>query len=154
MTAKIMRRLATVLGVILSVSGCAATPIEREQVSTNNAPAAIGPYAQAVRVGGTIYLSGQIALDPSTAKLVNGGIEEQTHQVLRNIREVLAAAGFSLNNVVQSQVFLSDLGNYAAMNEIYASYFEEDPPARAAVQVARLPRDALVEIMVTAARSE
>ena len=154
MTAKIMKGIATALGVILSVSGCAAMPIGREQISTDDAPAAIGPYAQAVRVGGTIYLSGQIALDPSTAKMVSGGIDEQTHRVLRNIRSVLRAAGFSMRDVVQSQVFLSDLEDYAAMNAVYASYFEEDPPARAAVQVARLPRDALVEIMVTATRSE
>lgn len=126
----------------------------REVISTKNAPAAIGPYSQAVRVGNTIYLSGQIAIDPETGKLIEGGIEEQTRQALENIKAVLAASGFKLQEVVQSQVFLSDLNNYAMMNSVYATYFPNAPPARAAVQVARLPLDALVEIMVTAVKSK
>lgn len=137
------------------VLGCASQPvenIEKEIISTENAPAAIGPYSQAVRVGNTIYLSGQIAIDPATAKMIHGSIEEETHLVIKNIQAVLSAAGFTLNDVVQSKVFLSDLNNYGAMNAVYATYFKDNPPARAAVQVARLPLDALVEIMVTAVK--
>ncbi|MFQ5864622.1 MAG: RidA family protein [bacterium] len=138
----------------LFIVGCASKPAEREVISTKDAPAAIGPYSQAIRVGTTLYLSGQIAIDPSTGEFVEGGIEEQTHQVLKNIRAVLEAADFSMEDVVQSQVFLSDMNHYAAMNAVYARYFKEAPPARAAMQVARLPKDALVEIMVTAVKSK
>lgn len=133
------------------ICGCGSQPVDREIIQTDRAPAAIGPYSQAVRVGNTLYVAGQIGIDPSTGNLVEG-IEQQTHQVLKNIQAILEAAGFSINDVVQSQVFLADLSHYPAMNEIYASYFKEKPPARAAVQVARLPRDALVEIMVTAVK--
>ncbi len=142
-----------VLALSLFVAGCTSQPIDRQVISTKEAPAAIGPYSQAIGVGNTLYLSGQIAIDPLTGELVAGGIEEQTHQVLKNIRAVLQAAGFSMDDVVQSQVFLSDLNNYTAMNSVYARYFKEAPPARAAVQAARLPKDALVEIMVTAVKS-
>lgn len=132
--------------------GCTTGPVDREVVATTAAPAAIGPYSQAVRAGSTLYLAGQIAIDPETGEFVQGGIREQTRQVLENIRSVLQAAGYSMGDVVQSQVFLSDLENYAAMNTVYATYFEEAPPARAAVEVARLPKDALVEILVTAVK--
>ncbi len=134
--------------------GCAAQPLDREVISTDNAPKAIGPYSQAIRVGNTVYLAGQIAIEPATGLMVAGGIEEQTHQVLKNIQAVLAAAGFTLDDVVQSQVFLSDLNNYAVMNAVYGSYFKVAPPARAAMQVARLPKDALIEIMVTAVKTK
>ena len=127
---------------------------EKVVISSENAPKAIGPYSQAIRVGNMLFLAGQIAIDPTTGKFVEGGIEEQTHQVLRNINAVLLEAGFSLKDVVQSQVFLSDLNNYSAMNSVYGTYFKESPPARAAMQVARLPLDALVEIMVTAVKTE
>ncbi|MFQ5606171.1 MAG: RidA family protein [bacterium] len=133
--------------------GCAAQPVEREVISTEAAPAAIGPYSQAIRVGSMLFLAGQIAIDPATGEFISGGIEEQTHLVLKNIQAVLKAAGFEMKDVVQSQVFLSDLNNYAAMNSVYASYFQEAPPARAAVQAARLPKEALIEIMVTAVKS-
>ncbi|MFQ5752198.1 MAG: RidA family protein [bacterium] len=135
------------------MGGCVAQPRDREVIATKDAPAAIGPYSQAIRVGNTLYLAGQIPIDPSTGKLVEGGITEQTQQVLSNIQAVLNAAGFSMKDVVQSQVFLSDLSNYAAMNTVYGSYFKEAPPARAAVQAARLPKDALLEIMVTAVKT-
>ncbi|MFQ5652910.1 MAG: RidA family protein [bacterium] len=128
--------------------------VEKEIIASDKAPKAIGPYSQAVRVGNTIYLSGQIAIDPATGKMVPGGIEAQTHQVLQNIQAVLEEAGFSLQDVVQSKVFLADLEHYRAMNEVYGTYFTTAPPARAAVQVARLPLDALVEIMVTAVSTE
>jgi 2-iminobutanoate/2-iminopropanoate deaminase len=140
--------------VLVLILGCAAQPVDREVISTDKAPAAIGPYSQAIRVGNMLYLSGQIAIDPATGQMIEGGIEEQTHQVLKNIQAVLAAAGFTFENVVQSQVFLSDLNNYGAMNAVYGLYFSNAPPARAAMQVARLPKDALIEIMVTAIKTK
>ncbi|GIV57877.1 MAG: endoribonuclease [Rhodothermaceae bacterium] len=124
----------------------------RSVVATGAAPAAVGPYAQAVRVGNLLFLSGQIGLDPATGQLVEGGVAAETRQAMENLRAVLEAAGFTMADVVQAQVFLADLNDYAAMNEVYASFFDGPPPARAAVQVARLPRDARVEIMMTAAR--
>lgn len=127
-----------------------AAPAERQIIATDGAPAAIGPYSQAICVGDVLYLSGQIAIDPATGEMVRGGIEAETRQVLANIRAVLEAAGFGLDDVVQAQVFLADLNDYAAMNAVYAEAFGESPPARAAVQVARLPLDARVEIMVVA----
>ncbi len=144
-----------ILIIIISLVGNHAQPVEigeKEIISTEKAPKAIGPYSQAVRIGNTIYLSGQIAIDPIKGKLVQGGIEEQTHQVLKNVEAVLNASGFVLTDVVQSQVYLSDLNNYGTMNRIYASYFINDPPARSAIQVSRLPLNALVEIMVTAVK--
>jgi len=135
--------------------GCGAQqPADKEVISSENAPAAIGPYSQAIRAGNTLYLAGQIAIDPATGKMIEGGVEDQTHRVLKNIGAVLKEAGFTIDDVVQSQVFLSDLNNYGAMNAVYATYFKKNPPARAAVQVARLPLDALVEIMVTAVRTK
>ena len=135
------------------VSSDHAAPAGRQVIVTEKAPAAIGPYSQAVRVGDTLYLSGQIALDPATGQLVGGGIEAETRQVLANIRRVLEAGGFETTDVVQAQVFLADLDDYAAMNAVYAETFGDSPPARAAVQVARLPLDARVEIMVVAVKA-
>lgn len=123
---------------------------EKKVIVTTNAPAAIGPYSQAVYIDDVLYLAGQIALDPATGQLVAGGIEAQTQRVMQNLGAVLEASGFSFDDVVQVQVYLSDLNNYAAMNVVYAEYFEDDPPARAVVEVARIPRDALVEIMMVA----
>lgn len=122
----------------------------REIIKTSNAPAAIGPYSQAVRAAGFIFVSGQIPIDPQTGEFVPGGIAEQTEQVLRNLRAVLEAAGSSLAQVVKTTVFLADMNDFAAMNEVYARYFSEEAPARATVQAARLPRDARVEIEVIA----
>lgn len=119
--------------------------MERTQVQTEAAPQAIGPYEQAVRVGETVYCSGQIALRPD-GTFVQGGVAEQTRQVLENLGAVLAAAGGSLADVVKTTVYLTDLGAYAEMNGVYAGVFGERPPARAAVEVARLPKDARVEI--------
>jgi len=121
-------------------------------VSTLEAPQAIGPYSQAFRAGDTLYLAGQLGLDPATRELVEGGIEAETRRALENLKAVLAAGGFSLGEVVQAQVFLADLADFAAMNEVYAGYFPEDPPARATVQVAALPRGARVEIALVAVR--
>jgi len=118
-------------------------------VSTKDAPAAIGPYSQAIRAGDTLYTSGQVALDPATGALVPGGITEQTTRVLENLKAVLAAAGISFTHVVKTTVFLKDMKDFAAMNEVYAKYFAPHgaiPPARSTVAVAGLPKDALVEI--------
>jgi len=131
--------------------GCANDFDEAKKVIvTTNAPAAIGPYSQAIYIDDVLYLAGQIALDPATGQLVAGGIEAQTQRVMQNLGAVLEASGFSFDDVVQVQVYLSDLNNYAAMNVVYAEYFEDDPPARAVVEAARIPRDALVEIMMVA----
>jgi 2-iminobutanoate/2-iminopropanoate deaminase len=122
----------------------------REIIKTGSAPAAIGPYSQAVRAGGFVFASGQIPLDPETGVFVEGGIVEQTHQVMRNIKALLEAAGTSLEAVVKTTVFLAEMDEYPAMNEVYGQYFKENPPARATVQAVRLPRDARVEIEVIA----
>jgi 2-iminobutanoate/2-iminopropanoate deaminase len=124
----------------------------KKVIATDQAPKAIGPYSQAILVDGTLYLAGQIALDPSSGKLVEGGIEVQTRRVMQNLNAVLDAAGYQFDDVVQTQVFLSNLNHYKAMNSVYATYFEERPPARAVVEAARIPRDALVEIMMVAQR--
>ena len=118
----------------------------REIISTDKAPRAIGPYSQAVRVGGFVFASGQIPIDPATGEFVAGGVADQTDQVLRNISAVLEAAGTGLDRVVKTTVFLADMNDFTAMNEVYGRFFSEQPPARATVQAARLPRDARVEI--------
>ena len=118
----------------------------KEIVQTEHAPRAIGPYSQAIKTNGLIFASGQIPTDPATGEFVAGGIEEQTRQVLKNLSAVLEAAGSSLDRVVKTTVFLIDMQEFAAMNEVYATFFTSNPPARATVQVARLPRDARVEI--------
>ena len=122
-------------------------------VSTKEAPAAIGPYSQAVRVGDTLFASGQVGLDPATGQLVSGGITEQTVRALENVKAVLAQAGLDLSHVVKTTVFLKTMGDFAAMNEVYAKYLAPEgvvAPARSTVAVAGLPRDALVEIEVIA----
>jgi 2-iminobutanoate/2-iminopropanoate deaminase len=118
----------------------------KQIVKTNSAPQAIGPYSQAVRAGGFIFASGQIPLDPETGEFVAGGMAEQTEQVLRNLLAVLEAAGTGLDRVVKTTVFLADMNDFAAMNEVYGRYFSKDAPARSTVEAARLPRDARVEI--------
>jgi 2-iminobutanoate/2-iminopropanoate deaminase len=118
----------------------------KEIIATEKAPQAIGPYSQAVRAGNMVFVSGQIPIDPATKDFVPGGIAEQTEQVLKNIRAVFEVAGVEMNQVVKTTVFLLDMDDFAAMNEVYARFFGEAPPARATVQAARLPRDARVEI--------
>lgn len=115
-------------------------------ISTPNAPAAIGPYSQAVEANGTLYVSGQIPIDPSTGKIVEGGIVEQTQQVMKNIEAILIAAGYSFDNVVKSTCLLSDMANFAEMNKVYGSLYQNNPPARAAFAVKGLPLGALIEI--------
>jgi 2-iminobutanoate/2-iminopropanoate deaminase len=122
----------------------------RQTITTADAPQAIGPYSQAIVAGGFVFASGQIPTDPSTGQFVEGGIAEQTEQVLRNLSKVLEAAGTSLARVVKTTVFLADMNDFAAMNEVYGRFFSEEPPARSTVQAARLPRDARVEIDVIA----
>ncbi len=124
----------------------------RKIVATEAAPQAIGPYSQAVRIGEFVFTSGQIPIDPETGVFVEGGIAEQTEQILRNLAEVLRAAGTSLEGVVKTTVFLADMNDFAAMNEVYGRYFSNEPPARSTVQAARLPRDARIEIDVIAVR--
>jgi 2-iminobutanoate/2-iminopropanoate deaminase len=121
-------------------------------INTPNAPAAIGPYSQAVEINGTLYISGQIPIDPATGKLVDGDITVQTQQVLRNIEAILHEAGFSFVEVVKSTCLLSDIANFKAMNEVYAKYYFENQPARAAFAVKELPMSALIEIETIAVK--
>jgi 2-iminobutanoate/2-iminopropanoate deaminase len=118
----------------------------REIIQTAHAPQAIGPYSQAIKTNGLVFASGQIPIDPETGQFVPGGIEEQTEQVLKNLTAVLEAAGSDLSRVVKTTVFLADMQEFSAMNDVYGRFFKQDPPARATVEAARLPRDAKVEI--------
>jgi 2-iminobutanoate/2-iminopropanoate deaminase len=130
-----------------------AMALNKVAISTSQAPAAIGPYSQAVRVGPTVFTSGQVGLDPASGTIVPGGIREQTARVLENLTAVLEQAGLTMADVVKTTVFLKDMGDFAAMNEIYARYLAPEgvvAPARSTVEVARLPKDALVEIEVIA----
>ena len=122
----------------------------REAVSTAAAPAAIGPYSQAIRAGSLLFVSGQIPLDPATSTMVEGDITVQTHRVLRNVAGILEAAGSSFDRVVRTTVYLADMNDFAAMNDVYGTYFTSPAPARATIQAARLPKDARVEIDVIA----
>ncbi len=124
--------------------------MDREIIATDKAPAAVGPYSQAVRVGDFVFTAGQIALDPATGQMVADDIEAQTRQVLTNLSAVLEAAGASLTHVVKTTVFLADIGEFKAMNGVYAEFFPDAPPARSAVQVAALPLGARVEIEAVA----
>ena len=122
----------------------------RQAVSTPSAPQAIGPYSQGVRAGSLLFVSGQVPIDPATGNIIEGDIAAQTHRVLQNIGEILKAGGASFDHVVRTTVFLADMNDFAAMNAVYATYFTAPAPARATVQVSRLPRDARVEIDVIA----
>ena len=122
----------------------------RQAVSTPSAPQAIGPYSQGIRAGSLLFVSGQVPIDPATGTLIEGDIAAQTHRVFQNIGEILKAGGASFDHVVRTTVFLADMNDFAAMNAVYATYFSAPAPARATVQVSRLPRDARVEIDVIA----
>ena len=135
--------------LVLAIAGCASGPT-KEAVSTKEAPDAIGPYSQGIKVGNLLFLAGQAAIDPKTNQMISGSIEEQTKQVLENLNAVLKASGMSMENVVNTTVFLKDLNDFGKMNAVYGTYFKDKPPARATVQVARIPRDALVEISAIA----
>lgn len=128
--------------------------MHKEIISTDKAPAAVGPYSQAVCAGSLVYTAGQIPLDPNTGKLVDGDVQAQTRQAIHNLRAVLEAAGSSLENVVKTTVFLDDMNDYAAVNEVYGSFFGESAPARSAVQVAALPLGARLEIEAVALRED
>jgi len=124
----------------------------KKVISTNKAPQAIGPYSQAIEVNGTLYISGQVPIDPATGKIVEGGIKEQTEQVMKNIGAILDAAGCTYADVVKSTCLLSDMANFKAMNEVYGSYYSEAPPARAAFAVKELPLGVMVEIETIAVK--
>ena len=124
--------------------------MSKDIIATKNAPGAIGPYSQGIRANGFVFASGQIGLDPATGEFVRGGIAEQSRQALLNVKNVLEAAGSSLDKVVKTTVFLKDINDFAAMNAVYSEFFKTDCPARSAVQVAALPKGALVEIEVIA----
>jgi len=120
--------------------------MEKSVISTKNAPAAIGPYSQAIKIGNLVFVSGQIPIIPATGEILRGDIKLQTRQVLENLKNILVAAGSSLDNVAKTTVFMKDLNDYTAINDVYKEFFTNKPPARAAVQAARLPRDVGVEI--------
>jgi 2-iminobutanoate/2-iminopropanoate deaminase len=122
----------------------------REVVATKDAPQAIGPYSQAIKAGGFVFVSGQIPIDPATGNVINGDVSAQTERVMQNLSAILRAAGSSLDRVVKTTVFLKSMSEFAAMNEVYGRYWKSAPPARATVEVARLPKDVLVEIDVIA----
>ncbi len=122
----------------------------REAIATNDGPKAIGPYSQAIKANGLVFVSGQIPFDPATQQLIEGDIAAQTERVLQNLSGILKAAGSSLDRVVKAGVFLKNMSDFAAMNEVYGRYFTQSPPARSTVEVARLPKDVLVEIDVIA----
>ena len=139
------------LTVTLGLSACA--PMQSKQViASSNAPAAIGPYSQAIQAGAFVFVSGQIAIDAQSKQLSTGGIEEQTALALDNIKAILAASGMTMANIVSTTVYLKNVDDFAKMNAVYAKYFGEAPPARATVEVSRLPRGAQIEIAATAAR--
>lgn len=123
-----------------------------KQISTQNAPAAIGPYSQAIEVNGFVYASGQLPIDPATGAFPEGGVKEQTRQSILNVKAILEEAGLALSNVVKTTVYLADMGDFAAMNEVYSQFFVQPFPARSAIAVKALPKSALVEVEVVAAR--
>ena len=120
----------------------------REVIATNDGPKAIGPYSQAIKANGLVFVSGQVAFDPATQQIIEGDVAAQTERVLRNLEAILKAAGTSLERAVKTTVFLKNMSDFAAMNEVYARHFSNQPPARSTVEVARLPKDVLVEIDV------
>jgi 2-iminobutanoate/2-iminopropanoate deaminase len=126
--------------------------MRRDTISTSQAPQAIGPYSQAISTDALVFVSGQIPIDPSSGQLVAGGIREQTHRVLQNLAAILKAANTSLEKTVKTTVYLKDMNHFQEMNQVYGEYFKENPPARATVEVARLPKDVLVEIDLIALR--
>lgn len=123
-----------------------------KQISTQNAPAAIGPYSQAIEVNGFVYASGQLPIDPATGAFPEGGVKEQTRQSILNVKAILEEAGLALSNVVKTTVYLADMGDFAAMNEVYSQFFAQPFPVRSAIAVKALPKGALVEVEVVAAR--
>jgi len=147
------RVVAMLVLMSLAVSGCATNAVQKEVVATKKAPEAIGPYSQAVRFGNLLFLAGQIAIDPKTNQLMkDASIEDQTRLVLNNLKAVLEENGMTMDNALSTTVFLKDLNDFAKMNAVYAEFFKSSPPARATVEVARLPRDVKVEIAMIAGK--
>ncbi len=147
-----MKKMLLFFMLIFIITGCSKQTVVRTIISSPDAPAAIGPYSQAVLAGDTLYLSGQLGLDPVTGKMAGQDFSSQARQAIKNQKAILEAAGFSLKDVVQCQVFVTDMNNYPAFNEIYKEYFTGDFPARAVLEVSRIPADGLIEIMMTAVR--
>ncbi len=145
--------LLLLLFVLVACNSNQKDSLEKIVISSPDAPAAIGPYSQAIKVGNTLYCSGQIAIDPKTGELVNETIEAETEQVLRNLGAVLKAGGMDYSDVVRATVYMSNMENYGRINSVYAKYFTEKPPARAAVQVANLPKYVNVEISCIAVKT-
>lgn len=135
-----------------STSNSLTTPVRRTVIETPNVPAAVGPFSQAIQVGNTIYCSGQIGIDPAANLLVYGGIGAETRQAMNNIRALLRESGYTLENIVQVQILITDMNDYEEMNQVYGSYFFENPPARSVAQVGALPSSAAVQISVTAVK--
>jgi 2-iminobutanoate/2-iminopropanoate deaminase len=142
--------IALVASLPLGAAHGATSVPQKEVVASKDAPAAVGPYSQAIRSGGMVFLAGQIPIDPKTGQTNLGSIEEQTAQVFENLKAVLAAAGMTLDNVVSTTVYVKDLNDFAKLNAVYGTYFKDKPPARATVQVQRLPKDVAVEISAIA----
>ena len=149
-----MKKRIVLLVLTLLFIGCSQAPVDREVISTPNAPGAVGPYSQAVRIGNMLYLSGQLGLDPQTGEFAGSGFEAQAHQALENLKTVLEAAGYSMKDVVQCQVFVKDMNSYSEFNRIYTEYFDKDFPARAVLEVSRIPKDGLIEIMMVAVKTK
>lgn len=146
-------RAALVVLAGVALAGCTSMPLKKEVIATKSAPEAIGPYSQAIKAGPMLFLSGQIPIDPrNNALMKDASIEDQTKLVLENLKAVLAANGMTMDNIVSTSVFLKDLNDFAKMNAVYGTYFTAAPPARATVEVARLPRDVKVEISAIAAQ--
>lgn len=145
-------RIASLCVLLAGLTACAPATRDRRVIATAAAPAALAVYSQGIQVGRTVYVAGQIGIDPATGALVPGGIQEQARQAILNAQAILEAAGLSLADVVQVQAYLADLDDYQAFNAVYAPFFPTAPPARAVVQVSRIPRDARVEIMMIATR--
>jgi len=148
-----MKRTIFFLLLVAIISSCKEQLPERKIISSPNAPKAIGPYSQAVQVGDFLYLSGQLGMDPETGKL-SEDFEDQSRQALENIKSILTEAEYSFKNVAQCQVFLKDMNNYAVFNSIYKEYFTDNFPARAVLEVSRIPADGLVEIMMVAVKTK
>lgn len=124
--------------------------MSKKIINTDKAPEAIGPYSQATEMNDTLFVSGQIPIDPESGKLITGGIEDQTEVVLKNLKFILKESGYSLKDVMKAEVFIDDMGEFSKMNEVYGKYFDEDPPARACIEVSNLPKNVKVEISLTA----
>ena len=147
-----MKRTLAIAVLFTAASGCVTNGGMKKVVATDGAPKAIGPYSQGIDAGAFVFVSGQVALDPATGQFLNGTIVEQTERALKNVEAVLKASGLTMDHVVRTTVFLIDLGEFAAMNEVYARHFPKDHPARSTVQVSALPKGARVEIDAVAAR--